>query len=233
MLFCRSNLMLTLALAGLAGCSDSQAQDTAQGGFPAVTLNPSKGIEVGFAYEAFLSPHQEPGDESETPPGTPEAFQSTTASTDRVDRPSKGHGMVRFTKDLRYAQVDIAVEGIDPSTINMFHIHCGKPDQLGPIMLDLGIFLDLPEAFADGELNFTADFSHIVASLGHSHGGLEGFLSGCPIIQGINDDHKTISGMKYVAAQGELYFNLHTTGQTYYGDIRGRLHAIELSEIGQ
>ena len=33
-------------------------------------LNPSRGIEVGFAYEAFLSPHHELGDESEMPPGT-------------------------------------------------------------------------------------------------------------------------------------------------------------------
>ena len=27
-----------------------------------------------------------------------------------------------------------------------------------------------------------------------------------------------------LAEQGELYFNLHTTGQTYFGDIRGQIH---------
>ena len=28
---------------------------------------------------------------------------------------------------------------------------------------------------------------------------------------------------RQMAQSGELYFNLHTTGQTYYGDIRGQL----------
>jgi hypothetical protein len=30
--------------------------------------------------------------------------------------------------------------------------------------------------------------------------------------------------MAYIAQQGELYFNLHTTGQTFFGDIRGQLY---------
>jgi hypothetical protein len=33
----------------------------------------------------------------------------------------------------------------------------------------------------------------------------------------------TIAGMAAFAKQGNLYFNLHTTGQTYFGDIRGQL----------
>jgi hypothetical protein len=29
--------------------------------------------------------------------------------------------------------------------------------------------------------------------------------------------------MAAIAREGELYFNLHTTSQTYFGDIRGQL----------
>jgi hypothetical protein len=32
--------------------------------------------------------------------------------------------------------------------------------------------------------------------------------------------------MEYIARKGDLYFNLHTTGQTYFGDIRGRIVAV-------
>jgi len=30
--------------------------------------------------------------------------------------------------------------------------------------------------------------------------------------------------MAQLALDGELYFNLHTTGHTYFGDIRGQIH---------
>jgi len=38
---------------------------------------------------------------------------------------------------------------------------------------------------------------------------------------------KTIGGMELIARQGELYFNLHTAGQTYFGDIRGQFEAVQ------
>lgn len=220
-----------LLVSGLcyAGCSSPEAlanDETA--GTSAFTLDPSRGSEVGFAYEAFLSPHQEAGEEEDTPPGTPDTFKSTTPSTPRMERLSRGHGMVRFTRDLSRALIDVKIEEVDPSSINLFHLHCGRPDQLGPIILDIGMFVDLNAEFSDGVLSFEADFTHIEETQMNGHGALGGFLAGCPIVQGIDDDHKTISGMKYVADQGELYFNLHTTGQTYWGDIRGRLHAISV-----
>jgi hypothetical protein len=37
------------------------------------------------------------------------------------------------------------------------------------------------------------------------------------------DRVKTIAGMALIAEQGELYYNLHTKGQTFFGDIRGQL----------
>lgn len=225
----RAYFWIFISMVGLAGCSESLAQTSGSSGFPVVNLDPSKGQEVGFAFEAFLSPHQEPGEEADTPAVIPPDFRSTTPSVARKDRASRGHGMVRFTRDLSQAQVDVAISGIEPSSINMFHIHCGKPDQLGPIMMDFGPFVDFAEVFADGRMTFTIDFTHIEATRTSGHGAAEGFLAGCPIVQGIDDDHKTVSGMKYVADQGDLYFNLHTTGQTYFGDIRGRLHAVDLA----
>jgi hypothetical protein len=30
--------------------------------------------------------------------------------------------------------------------------------------------------------------------------------------------------MAEIAMERELYFNLHTTGQTYFGDIRGQIY---------
>jgi len=36
----------------------------------------------------------------------------------------------------------------------------------------------------------------------------------------------TIAGLEYIARQSELYFNLHTAGQVYFGDIRGQFHLV-------
>lgn len=40
------------------------------------------------------------------------------------------------------------------------------------------------------------------------------------------DRVKTVAGMATIAREGELYFNLHTTGQNFFGDIRGQLDAV-------
>ena len=53
------------------------------------------------------------------------------------------------------------------------------------------------------------------------------FTAGCPIVQSLPlDKVKTIAGMALIAQQGELYFNLHTKGQTFFGDIRGQLQPV-------
>lgn len=55
------------------------------------------------------------------------------------------------------------------------------------------------------------------------HGLMGEFLVGCPIFPGLRDKARTIAGMEHIARQGELYFNPHTYGQTYYGYMRGQL----------
>jgi hypothetical protein len=191
---------------------------------PAPSLQPALGAEIGAKYQAFLSPHQEGGEESDTPSAIPQSFRSTTASITRDKRPSKGHGMVRFSKDLSRAWVDLRIDGVDPKTITMFHIHCGKPGMLGPILVDFGLKNKLPAAFAKNTFSATVSNEDLVAVTEHAHGLIGFATAGCPIIAANPGDRvKTIAGMAAIAREGDLYFNLHTSGQNYFGDIRGQL----------
>lgn len=196
-----------------------------------IDLDPAKGDSVGFAYEAFLSPQQEPGEEEEIPPLTPDQFRSTEPSTPRNERLSRGHGILRFSKDLSKAYVDVEVENIDIDKISLFHIHCGRPDQLGPIMVDFGLMGNIQENFKDdGRFSLTILNEDIENTTAAGEGLVGAFTAGCPIIPGLPDKVKTIAGMYYIAQQGDLYFNLHTTSQTYFGDVRGKLNEIDLTE---
>ncbi|MEM7539404.1 MAG: CHRD domain-containing protein [Chloroflexota bacterium] len=193
-----------------------------------IELDPAKGSEIGTVYEAFLSPHQEGGEEEDTPGIIPDVFKSTKESVSRNDRPSHGHGTVAFTNDLSKAYVHVAVEGVELDDIVMFHIHCGRPGQLGPIIIDFALAGDVVEYLADGEFSMEITNEDIEATLDHGEGLIGAFTAGCPIVPANPMDKvKTIAGMEFIARQGELYFNLHTAGQTYFGDIRGQLHAVD------
>ncbi|MBU7584262.1 MAG: CHRD domain-containing protein [Nostoc sp. TH1S01] len=192
-----------------------------------IKLDPSKGKEIGFVYDAFLSPYQEPGEEENTPKVAPPSLKSTAPSVPRNQRKSHGHGIVRFTKDLSKAFVDVQVEGVNLKDIVMFHIHCGKPDVLGPIQVDFALTGDIQKNFADG--NFSAEVTdEIIEKTANSANDLLGvYTLGCPIESGKPGKVKTIAGMAHYGRRRELYFNLHTKGQTFYGDIRGQLHPVE------
>mgnify|MGYP001797093048 FL=1 len=192
-----------------------------------IELQPSTGEEPGAVFQGWLSPHQQAGEEEEVPRLTPKQFKSTTPSTDRADRPSRGHGTLTFNRDFSKASAHVKLEGVKLDEINMFHIHCGRPGQLGPIIVDFGMDHDLVEEFADGEVFFEIDNHDIVAVTEHGHGVVGAFTAGCPIVQTIpNDKVKTVAGMANIAFQRELYFNLHTTSQTFFGDVRGQLHPV-------
>ena len=192
-----------------------------------IELNPSRGAEIGSLFEAFLSPHQEGGEEEETPALIPSQFKSTAPSVARSDRTSRGHGVLSFTKDLSKAYVHVAIEGIDVEEIVMFHIHCGRPGQLGPIIVDFALMGDLLEYWADNLLTLEVTNEDIVATTNHGEGLLGAITAGCPIVTGVPMDKvKTIAGLETIARQGELYFNLHTKGQTFFGDIRGQLQPV-------
>ncbi len=203
---------------------------------PAVALNPEAGKEIGMVFESYLSPFQEPGEEADTPARTPEQFKSTTPSKPRAQREAdghSGHGVVRFTKDLSRAYVDVKLGGIDPKTINMFHIHCGEPGLLGPILVDFAQATDIQQNFSDdGVFSVEITNEHITKTSQHGHGIVAAFANGCviksPSLEGLKPlKVSTVAGMAQIALERELYFNVHTTGQTYYGDVRGQLHPVE------
>lgn len=196
-------------------------------------LDPSRGHETGMVFEAYLSPFQEPDEEANTPTGTPKMFRSTTPSKTRAEREAdghRGHGRLRFSKDLSRVLIDVRIAGIKPETINMFHIHCGKPGILGPILVDFAVATNLQENLADGLFSVEIRSEHIVGTTHQGHGALGAFTQGCLIpsptlLTGKPPKVSTVAGMAQLARDGELYFNLHTTGHTYFGDIRGQIHA--------
>lgn len=193
-----------------------------------VELKTNSGHQIGHVFQAWMSPHQQGGEESDTPALVPSMFKSTASSVDRNNRPSKGHGTLAFTKDFSKAYAHVAIEGVKAEDIIMFHIHCGKPGQLGPIIVDFGLKHDVSKLFADGELSLEITNEDIVAAKENSHGLVGAFTAGCPIIAANPlDKVVTVAGMANIAFERELYFNLHTKGQTFYGDIRGQLHQIE------
>ena len=201
---------------------------------PSSALDAGRGPEIGLVFEAFLSPHQEPDEEENTPKTTPKMFRSTTPSLTRAAREAAGHrahGQVRFSKDLSRVFIEVKVEGIDPNTVNMFHIHCGKPGILGPILVDFALATDIKSNLADGVFSVEIRNEHIVKNVEHAHGVIGAFTSGCiipsPSLGSLKPTKvSTVAGMLQLALERELYFNLHTTGHTYFGDIRGQLHPV-------
>ena len=199
---------------------------------PAVSLDPGRGKEIGPVFEAFLSPWQEGDEEANTPSSTPAKFRSTTPSQTRAQRDAAGHrahGLLRFSNDLSRAWVDVKVEGVDLSAVNMFHIHCGRPGILGPIVVDFAQATDIKQNLADGTFSVELTDEHIVKTAEAGKGLVGVATMGCVIPSpslGSNGPVKTstIAGLARLARDGELYFNLHTTGQTYFGDVRGQLH---------
>jgi hypothetical protein len=210
----------------------SSAAGASSSPLPAPALDAARGKEIGLVVEAYLSPHQESNEESNTPSSVPQQFRSTTSSLTRDQREAaghRGHGQIRFSKDLSRAYIDVRLEGVDPATVNMFHIHCGNPGILGPILLDFGVATDVKSNLSDGLFSIEVRNEHIARTAEQGHGALGAFTMGCvigsPSLESVTPAKvMTIAGMADLAVERQLYFNLHTTGQTYYGDIRGQIY---------
>ena len=110
----------------------------------------------------------------------------------------------------------------------MLHLHCGRPGQLGPIIVDFSVAGNLQEFFSDGTMRVEITNEDIVAVTNSSSGLVDAFTKGCPILAAIpNDKVKTIAGLQLIAEEGEIYFNLHTAGQVYFGDMRGQFSRVK------
>ncbi len=192
-----------------------------------IDLNPAGGKEIGFVYEAYLSPQQEGGEEADTPIFVPPQFRSTAPSVPRNERTSRGHAVLEFTKDLSRAFVFLAVENVKVEDVVMLHLHCGLPGQLGPIIVDFSMAGNLQTYLADGKMSLELHNEDITAVTDNaSMSPVDGFTLGCPIASIPTDKVKTIAGMQIIAQEGQIYFNLHTAGQTYFGDIRGQFSPV-------
>lgn len=223
-------MVLTVCLLALVGVGAAQEHGEARAETERespIPLNPAAGSEVGFVYEAFLSPQQEGGEEEDTPALIPGEFRSTAPSVPRNERTSRGHAVLEFTNDLSKAYVYLAIENVKPEDVVMLHLHCGRPGQLGPIIVDFGLAGNINDYLADNFFTGEIVNEDIVATANHGSGLISAFTSGCPIVPTIPTDKvKTVAGLEYIARQGDLYFNLHTAGQVYFGDIRGQFHLV-------
>ena len=193
-----------------------------------MALDPASGGEIGKIYEAWMTPDQEGGEEEETPALIPQMFRSVGTPVARADRPDRGYGTLAFSKDLSHAYAHIKIANVKVEDVTMFHIHCGRPGELGPIIVDFANNVSLQDGLADGELSVEITNKDIKAVLDSSQGMVGAMTMGCGINRGdLTTKMVTVAGMATIAAEGELYFNLHTKNQQYFGDIRGQLWPVE------
>jgi len=186
--------------------------------------DPALGATTYISYEAFMSPAQQPGEESDVPKPLEKSLGATKPSTPRAQRPSRGWGKVRFTRDFTTALIDVEIKGVDPAEIIMFHIHCGPPGVLGPILVDLGKTGAASQKLANGKLSLKISNDDLTWTSMLPKGVKQLTLpESCPVEPGYPTQTKTLIGMEYLARKGLLYFNLHTHAHTYYGEMRGQL----------
>jgi hypothetical protein len=205
----RTSLALTLPLALLT--------------LPAQAKDPAEGANTFVTYEAFLSPAQEPGEESEVPKPLEKSLGSQAPATPRASRQSRGWGQVRFARDMSKAFVDVQIAGVKPEDILMFHIHCGPTDSLGPIIVDFGEGASPAKKFKDGK--FTMELTNANIKFVKDMPGLKPSLpESCPVEPGMPVQTRTLVGLEHLASKGVLYFNLHTKAHIYYGEMRGQLY---------
>ncbi|AKF87321.1 hypothetical protein MFUL124B02_41315 [Myxococcus fulvus 124B02] len=188
--------------------------------------DPALGASTFTVYEAFLSPAQEPGEESEVPKLLEKSLGATAPSTPREARKSRGHGVLRFSKDLTRAYVEVEMTGVNPSDILMFHIHCGAPGVLGPVVVDFGELGNLSKTLANGRWSVELTNAN-VTFVKEMKGIKPGLPESCPAELGFLSQTRTLASLESLARKGVLYFNLHTKAHTYYGEMRGQLYAAQ------
>lgn len=216
-------VIFSIGLGCAAGGQIWAADSTSKSG---KTNELSQSKEIGSVYKSWASPQQQDGEESDTPATAPAEFKSTTPSIPREQRKDSGYGTLSFTKDLSRAYVVMKIKNIDVSKINLFHIHCGAPGILGPVLIDFGLKGDLTKLLATGEMRVELKNQDLIDEIntGHHHGLTAALVGGCQNPEDPASRVNTIAGMEQLARHGQLYLNLHTTGQSYYGDIRGQLY---------
>jgi len=180
---------------------------------PVVAENQQFGEQSFTEYEAYLHPAQE--------------------SDPTLQSKAKAYGRVSFPKNLSSGKVDFQMVGIDPANMTAFHIHCGPPGVLGPIIVNFEQFGEFKKTIVDGRLsaslvNKGLTFVKQPPPPPSLSGGFKLPLpEGCPSdinfpVQQVN----TIAGLEALARKGALYFNVHTKGHEFYGELRGQIYPV-------
>lgn len=180
---------------------------------PAVAENQQFGNQSFTEYEGYLHPAQEPDP--------------------KLQSKANGYGRVSFPKNLSSSKIDVQIVGIDPANITAFHIHCGSPGVLGPIVVNFDQFGEFKKTIVDGRLsaslvNQGLTFIKQPPPPPSLAGGFKLPLpEGCPSdinfpVQQVN----TIAGLEALARKGALYFNVHTKGHEFYGELRGQIYPV-------
>jgi CHRD domain len=172
----------------------------------------SFGEQTFTQYEAYLHPRQEPG----------ESFVS----------PAKGYGKLTFAKNLSFGKVEVKMAGVDPGEIVGFHIHCGPPGVLGPIVVNFGTFGDFKKTIVNGKFATTIKNENVTfikklpAPLPEN---LPKLPESCPIDINLPGPAQvnTIAGVEALARKGVLYFNVHTKKHQFYGEMRAQVYPME------
>jgi hypothetical protein len=191
--------------------------------------DPALGATTFTTYEAFLSPAQQPGEESEAPKPVAKAtgLESSEQPVPREQRKSRGWGQLRFSKDLTRVFVDVELHGVNPADILMFHVHCGPPGVLGPIVVDFGSLGSLAKTLASGRMSVELSDKDITYVKSMPSGLKPALPESCPIEPGFPVQAKTVAALEALARKGVLYFNLHTKAHTFYGEVRGQIYSAQ------
>ncbi|GET43522.1 CHRD domain-containing protein [Microseira wollei] len=182
-------------------------------GSPTMAQNQQFGDQSFTEYEAYLNPAQELGPASGSK--------------------AKGYGRLRFPKNLTKSDINVQLADIDPANVTAFHIHCGTPDVLGPIIVNFGQFGDFKNTIVNGR--FSASVTNEKLTFvkqpppppNLSSGFKLPLPEGCPSDIIIPAQINTIAGMEALARKGVLYFNLHTKGHEFYGEMRGQIYPVQ------
>lgn len=178
----------------------------------AYAKDPADGTKIGATYEAWMSPAQEPGEESESPKPTP-------AVPAREQRKSRGWAQLRFDRDLSRAYVDVELKGVAPTDLAAVTIQCAMPGVVGPSVVELGTVGDLAKLFGAGKASLELHTKDVVRGP-VPHGAKPAAADACP-----HDGAFTLAALDALARKGALSVNVRTRAAMYYGEMRGQLGA--------
>jgi hypothetical protein len=182
-----------------------------------------------FVYDSCISPQQQPEDEVNAPPELVEkgGLKSNGKSIPRELRKERGYGKLVIKKDLTKCYVYIYIKNLESSNIKLLHIHAGVPGVLGPVIVDLGMLIDIKKDLEKGYVKIIIKNKDVGKINLEIFKNITNFSAeGLPInVDGIQTSGN-IATLDSFARLGLLYFNFHNDAELFYGIMRGQIYPI-------